>query len=90
MALNFPDSPSTNEYFTDNTSGFTYQWNGVVWISVASTQTTSLKEFDDIAGSFNSSTTTFSLNIWCRFNKSLPIKCKSNYHCYWWYPTECW
>ncbi len=73
MALNFPDSPSTNEYFTDNTSGFTYQWNGVVWISVASTQTTSLKEFDDIAGSFNGSTTTFSLTFGAGSTKVYPL-----------------
>ena len=73
MALNFPDSPSTNEYFTDNTSGFSYQWNGVVWISVASTQTTSLKEFDDISGSFNSSTTTFSLTFGAGSTKVYPL-----------------
>jgi alpha-tubulin suppressor-like RCC1 family protein len=73
MALNFPDSPSTNEYFTDNTSGFSYQWNGVVWISVASTQTTSLKEFDDISGSFNGSTTTFSLTFANGSTKVYPL-----------------
>ena len=63
MALNFPDSPATNDYFTDNTSGFTYQWNGTVWISVGSTQSTTMKEFDDISGSFNGSTTTFELTF---------------------------
>ena len=73
MALNFPDNPATNEYFTDNTSGFTYQWNGTVWISVASTQTTSLKEFDDIAGSFNGSTTTFSLTFGNGTTKVYPL-----------------
>jgi hypothetical protein len=73
MALNFPDNPDTNEYFTDNTSGFTYQWNGIVWISVASTQTTLLKEFDDISGSFNSSTTTFSLTFANGSTKVYPL-----------------
>ena len=73
MALNFPDNPATNEYFTDNTSGFTYQWNGTVWISVASTQTTSLKEFDDISSSFNGSTTTFSLTFANGSTKVYPL-----------------
>jgi len=73
MALNFPSFPDTNEYFTDNTSGFTYQWNGIVWISVASTQTTALKEFDDISGSFNSSTTTFSLTFANGTTKVYPL-----------------
>ena len=73
MALNFPENPATNEYFTDNTSGFTYQWNGTVWISVASTQTTSLKEFDDISSSFNGSTTTFSLTFANGSTKVYPL-----------------
>ena len=33
MTLNFPDAPSVNDEYTDSTSGFTYKWNGTVWIS---------------------------------------------------------
>ena len=33
MALNFPNSPTLNQVYTDITSGFSYQWNGTVWIS---------------------------------------------------------
>ena len=33
MALNFPNSPTLNQVYTDSTSGFSYQWNGTVWIS---------------------------------------------------------
>ena len=73
MALNFPDSPATNDYFTDNTSGFTYQWNGYVWISVGSTQSTTMKEFDDISGSFNGSTTTFELTFGSGATKVYPF-----------------
>ena len=73
MALNFPDSPATNDYFTDNTSGFTYQWNGYVWISVGSTQSTTMKEFDDISGSFNGSTTTFELTFGSGTTKVYPF-----------------
>jgi hypothetical protein len=63
MALNFPDNPITNSYYTDTTSGFTYQYNGTAWISVGSTSTTQIKELDNISGSFNGSTQTFSLTI---------------------------
>jgi hypothetical protein len=31
MALNFPDSPELDEIYTDNISGFSYQWNGTLW-----------------------------------------------------------
>jgi alpha-tubulin suppressor-like RCC1 family protein len=63
MALNFPDNPITNSYYTDTTSGFTYQYNGTAWISVGSTATTQIKELDNISGSFDNATQTFSLTI---------------------------
>lgn len=31
MAINFPNSPTLNEIYTDSTSGFSFQWNGSVW-----------------------------------------------------------
>jgi hypothetical protein len=61
MALNFPDSPTLNEVYTDSTSGFSYQWNGTVWISFTPASTGNIKVLDDISGSFNGSQDTFAL-----------------------------
>jgi hypothetical protein len=61
MALNFPDSPTLNQVYTDNTSGFSYQWNGTVWISFSAASSSQIKTLDDISGSFNNSTLTFAL-----------------------------
>jgi hypothetical protein len=61
MALNFPDSPTLNQVYTDSTSGFSYQWNGTVWISYAAASTGNIRTLDDFSASFNSSTQTFAL-----------------------------
>jgi hypothetical protein len=61
MALNFPDSPTLNQVYTDSTSGFSYQWDGVVWQSYTPSATKNILVLDDISGSFNSSTTIFNL-----------------------------
>ncbi len=61
MALNFPDSPTLNQVYTDSTSGFSYQWNGTVWISYTPSSTGNIRTLDDISGSFNGSTQTFAL-----------------------------
>jgi len=61
MTLNFPDAPSVNDEYTDSTSGFTYKWNGTVWISTDPERAANITELDDISGSFNASTTTFNL-----------------------------
>ena len=61
MALNFPDSPTLNQVYTDTTSGFSYQWDGVVWQSYTPSATKNILVLDDISGSFNSSTTIFNL-----------------------------
>ena len=61
MALNFPDSPTLNQVYTDSVSGFSYQWNGTVWISFTPSSTGNIKVLDDISGSFNGSTQTFAL-----------------------------
>jgi len=61
MALNFPNSPTLNQVYTDTTSGFSYQWNGTVWISFSAASSNQIKVLDDISGSFNNSTLTFAL-----------------------------
>ena len=63
MTLNFPDTPSTGDIYTDSTSGFSYEWNGTVWISTDPARAANIKELDDISGSFNGSTTAFSLTV---------------------------
>ena len=63
MTLNFPDSPSTGDIYTDSTSGFQYEWNGTVWISTDPARAANIKELDDISGSFNGSTATFNLTV---------------------------
>jgi hypothetical protein len=61
MALNFPNSPTLNQVYTDSTSGFSYQWNGYVWISFSAASSSQIKILDDISASFNNSTQTFAL-----------------------------
>ena len=63
MALNFPNSPTLNQIYTDSTSGFSYQWNGTVWISFSASTTNNISELDNISGSFNNSTTIFPLTV---------------------------
>ena len=62
-AINFPDNPSLNQKYTDK--GFTYKWNGTVWISVgiSTTRISNIREIDDISSSFNGSTTQFPLKV---------------------------
>jgi len=64
VALNFPDSPALNEIYTDSTSGFSYQWNGTVWISyTAAAASNTVREIDDISGSFDGSQASFPITI---------------------------
>ena len=63
MAINFPSGPSVNQIFSDPTSGFTYQWNGTVWVNYNYTAPAKIQELDDISGSFNGSTQTFALTV---------------------------
>ena len=62
-AINFPDSPSLNQLYSDK--GFTYKWNGTVWLSVgiSTTRISNIREIDDISSSFNGSTTQFPMNV---------------------------
>jgi len=61
MALNFPNSPTLNQVYTDSTSGFSYKWNGTVWISFSAASSSQIKTLDDISSGFNNSTQTFAL-----------------------------
>ncbi len=63
MALNFPDSPTLNQVYTDSTSGFSYQWDGVVWQSYSAPATKNISIVDNIESSFNGSTQTFALAV---------------------------
>ena len=61
MALNFPNSPALNDVYIDTTSGFSYQWNGTVWISFSAASSSQIKVLDDISGSFTGIAFTFAL-----------------------------
>lgn len=63
MALNFPDSPTLNQVYTDTVSGFSYQWDGVVWQSYTPSASKNINTVDAIEGSFNGSTQTFALAV---------------------------
>ena len=63
MALNFPDSPSLNDLYTDPTTGFTYQWNGEVWKSAVLTNPETIKELGDISSLFDGIETEFALSV---------------------------
>tara|TARA_B100001109_G_scaffold168640_1_gene137565 strand:- start:1597 stop:5589 length:3993 start_codon:yes stop_codon:yes gene_type:complete len=63
MTLNFPDSANTGDVFHDSTSGFSYKWNGTVWISTDPQRAANIKELDDISSGFNGSTTQFNLTV---------------------------
>ena len=54
MALNFPDNPSVNQIYTDTASGFSYVWDGTVWISYESSDLSTVLEIDDISPQFYS------------------------------------
>ena len=61
--LNFPDAPDTGDIYTDSNSGFTYEWNGTVWISKDPSTVSNIREIDDISSGFNGSTTAFTLQV---------------------------
>jgi hypothetical protein len=61
MALNFPSSPTIGQVYTDSTSGFSYEWDGTVWRSFSASISSNIRKLDDISGSFNGITTSFSI-----------------------------
>lgn len=63
MALNFPDNPTLGETYTDNTSGFSYEWDGVVWRSYSVPSVSNIKLIDNISGLFNNVLVSFPLTV---------------------------
>lgn len=61
MALNFPDNPTIGYVYVDSTSNFSYEWDGTVWKSYTGASSSNIKILDDISGSFNGITTSFTL-----------------------------
>ena len=61
--LNFPDAPDTGDIYTDSNSGFTYEWNGTVWISSDPSTASNIREIDNISSDFDGSDTTFTLKV---------------------------
>jgi len=61
--LNFPDDPTTGDVYTDGNSGFSYEWNGTVWISTDPSTASNIREIDNISGDFDGSDTTFTLKV---------------------------
>ena len=61
--LNFPDNPTTGDVYTDSNSGFSYEWNGTVWISTDPSTASNIREIDDISGDFDDSETDFTLRV---------------------------
>jgi len=61
--LNFPDDPTTGDIYSDSNSGFSYEWNGTVWISTDPQRAANIREIDDISSGFDGSDTTFTLQV---------------------------
>ena len=59
MALNFPNSPVAGQVYVNHESGFTYEWDGVVWNSITTASTSRIKIVDDVSSSFNGALTSF-------------------------------
>ena len=63
MAINFPNSPSTNDIYVDSATGQVYKWTGEVWNSATLSQPNDVRELGDISSSFDGAETTFALTI---------------------------
>ena len=61
MALNFPSNPTVGQVYSDTDSGFSYEWDGVVWKSFTTASASNIKRIDDISSSFNGILTSFAL-----------------------------
>ena len=61
MALNFPSNPTVGQVHSDTDSGFSYEWDGVVWKSFTTSSASNIKRIDDISSSFNGILTSFAL-----------------------------
>ena len=61
MALNFPSNPTVGQVHSDTDSGFSYEWDGVVWKSFTTASASNIKRIDDISSAFNGILTSFAL-----------------------------
>ena len=61
MALNFPSNPTVGQVHSDTDSGFSYEWDGIVWKSFTTASASNIKRIDDISSSFNGILTSFAL-----------------------------
>jgi hypothetical protein len=61
VALNFPSNPTVGQVHSDTDSGFSYEWDGVVWKSFTTASASNIKRIDDISSSFNGILTSFAL-----------------------------
>ena len=61
MSLNFPSSPSVGQIYYDETAQYFYEWDGVVWKSITQSSSSHIQILDDVSGSFNGITTSFSI-----------------------------
>lgn len=61
MALNFPSNPTVGQVHSDTDSGFSYEWDGVVWKSFTTASASNIRRIDDISSSFNGILTSFAL-----------------------------
>jgi len=61
VALNFPSNPTVGQVHSDTDSGFSYEWDGIVWKSFTTASASNIKRIDDISSSFNGILTSFAL-----------------------------
>ena len=61
MSLNFPSSPSVGQIYYDETAQYFYEWDGTVWKSITKYSSSHIRILDDVSGSFNGITTSFSI-----------------------------
>jgi len=61
VALNFPNSPTVGQVYTDTNSGFSYEWDGTVWKSYSAASSGQIKILDDVSSYFNGIGQTFAL-----------------------------
>ena len=61
MALNFPDNPSIDQVYSDETAGFYYLWDGTVWQSFSPSSSNTIKILDDFSSGFTGVAQTFAL-----------------------------
>ena len=61
MALNFPSSPTIGDIHTDSTSGFSFEWDGVVWKNAAVTRSITIGVREGSALSFSLTGSSFNV-----------------------------